>query len=237
MRIAVLADIHGNAAALDAVIADLTSLQPDRILLNGDLLTLGPEPEETAILLRQLNAPSTRGNTDRWLGDAARAKRSQGVADEVFENLRWTADHLGPGDLRPFTDLPFALAAEPFAVQLYHASAGGDELGVWPDTPDGEIPLLFTETLVQTFVVSHTHLPGERLADDLRVLNTGSVGLPYDGDTRACYLLLEGEPDAAAVGATWRRVGYDRERTLAAIRNRKLPMAARLTARIQTGMF
>jgi predicted phosphodiesterase len=237
MKLAVLADVHGNAAALDAVLEDLASLRPDRIFLNGDLLAFGPEPTETLALLRRLDAPSTRGNTDRWLADAAGGKRSAGVNDEIHESLRWTVDRLDPGDLRAFTDLPFALAAEPLPLQLYHASAAGDEEGVWPSTPDGEIPALFADTWVRTFVVSHTHLPGERLAGGLRVLNTGSVGLPYDGDTRACYLVLEGDPGQEAIQATWRRVGYDKERTLRAIRERGVPRSARLVARIKTGEF
>lgn len=237
MRVAVLADIHGNAAALEAVLGDLLDVAPDRVLLNGDLLAIGPEPVETVALLRRLNAPSTVGNTDRWLADASRGRVSEGVPDELHESLRWTAAQLGTDDLRAFTQLPFALTAEPLAVHLYHASGAGDEQGVWPDTPDPEIPNLFPDAGVRTFVVSHTHLPGERRSGDLRVLNTGSVGFPFDGDTRASYLVLEGEPGEAEVRATWRRVGYDRQRALRAIRDRNVPMAARLTVRIQTGEF
>ncbi|MFN2431291.1 MAG: metallophosphoesterase [Gemmatimonadota bacterium] len=236
MRIAVLADVHGNAAALDAVLEDLAALRPDRILLNGDLLAFGPEPVETVTLLRGLDVPSTRGNTDRWLDEVAHERPSASIPEELHGSLRWTIEQLGPGDLRPLTDLPFALAAHPLAAHLYHASAAGDEQGVWPDTPAGEIPALFDAAATPTCVVSHTHLPGERTAGELRVLNTGSVGFPYDGDTRACYLVLEGDP-GGPIAATWRRVGYDRERALRAIRERGVPMAARLTARIKSGEF
>ena len=243
MKIAVLADIHGNAAALEAVLADLEAVRPDRVLLNGDLLAFGPEPEETVSLLRRLNAPSTRGNTDRWLADAAAGGRSAGVTDELDEHLRWTVARMDPAELRAFTDLPFALAAEPLPALLYHASAAGDEQAVWPNTPDGEIPGLFAATAMPgappagTFVVSHTHIAGERSQEAVRVLNTGSVGFPWDGDTRTCYLVLEGEPGDPAPRAAWRRVGYDRQRTLAAIQSRGVPRAARLTAWIQTGEF
>jgi predicted phosphodiesterase len=240
MKLAILADIHGNAAALEAVLGDLARLRPERVLLNGDLLALGPEPAETIELLRQLNGPSTRGNTERWLADAARGERSAGVSDELYDNLLWTVAQLGSDVLRPWTDLPFTLSAAPLALQLYHASAAGDEEGVWPTTPQGEIPALFeqfADPTVRTFVVSHTHLPGERVAGELRVLNTGSVGFPFDGDTRACYLVLEGEPGSAAIKAEWRRVVYDRQRTLSAIRERGVPMAARLTMRVQSGEF
>ncbi len=236
MKLAVLADVHGNAAALEAVLADLEKARPDRLLLNGDLLAFGPEPEETVTLLRRLDAPCTRGNTDRWLADAARRGFAEGAPEEVQESLRWTAAQLLPVDLRSFTDLPFALVAEPLPVQLYHASAAGDEKGVWPDTPEAEIPSLFSSVPGRTFVVSHTHIAGERRGGELRILNTGSVGLPFDGDTRASYLLLEGEKEGD-VGATWRRVAYDRQRAIAAVRKRGVPMAARLVQRIQTGEF
>jgi diadenosine tetraphosphatase ApaH/serine/threonine PP2A family protein phosphatase len=163
--------------------------------------------------------------------------RSPGVPDEVHESLLWTAGQLGSGELRALGELPLALAAEPLPVQLYHASAAGDEEGVWPNTPDGEIPALFPGLAVRTVVVGHTHRPGERSAEGLRVLNAGSVGLPFDGDSRACYLLLAGEPGRDEVRAEWRRVAYDRERALRAIREREVPMAARLSARIRTGEF
>lgn len=143
---------------------------------------------------------------------------------------------VGPADLRAFTDLPFALAAEPLPALLYHASAAGDEQGVWPDTPAGEIPALFAAAAGgSTFVVSHTHLPGERTQGELRVINTGSVGLPFDGDARACYLVLDGE--GTSLSPTWRRVDYDRERTLRAIEERGVPMAATLSRRIRTATF
>jgi predicted phosphodiesterase len=237
VRVAVLADIHGNAAALEAVLEDVSALSPDRILLNGDLLAIGPEPVETLALLRTMDAPSTRGNTERWLAEASSGGSSAGVSDELQANLRWTVEQLGEDRLRPFTNLPFALTAEPLPVHVYHASAAGDEQGVWPDTPDGEIPRLFPDPAVRTFVVSHTHLAGARSTGELRVLNTGSVGFPFDRDPRASYLVLQGEPGRAEVEATWRRVAYDRERTLRAIRERNVPMAARLATRIRTAEF
>jgi predicted phosphodiesterase len=236
MRLAVLADIHGNAAALEAVLEDLQRAAADRLLLNGDLLAFGPEPEETVRLLRGLDTASTRGNTDRWLADAARHGFAEGAPEEVQESLRWTAAQLGPGDLRAFTDLPFALVGEPLPVQLYHASAAGDEEGIWPDTPEAEIPPLFASVPGRTFVVSHTHIAGERRSGELRILNTGSVGLPFDGDPRASYLVLEGEARGDVV-ATWRRVIYDRERAIAAVKKRGVPNSARLINRIRTGEF
>jgi predicted phosphodiesterase len=236
VKLAVVADIHGNAAALEAVIEDLEKLRPDRVLLNGDLFAFGPEPEETVTLLRRLNLPSTRGNTDRWLADTARRGFAEGAPDEVQESLRWTVARLQPVDLRAFTDLPFALVGEPLPVQLYHASPAGDEKGVWPDTPEGEIPELFASVPGRVFVVSHTHIAGERRSGDLRVLNTGSVGLPYDGDSRASYLVLEGDGESDP-SATWRRVSYDRERAVAAVKARDVPMGARLIQRIRTGEF
>jgi predicted phosphodiesterase len=236
VKLAILADVHGNAAALEAVLEDLEKARPDRVLLNGDLLAFAAEPEETVTLLRRLAAPSTRGNTDRWLADAARHGFAEGAPDEVQESLRWTAAQLQPVDLRAFTDLPFALVGEPLPIQLYHSSAAGDEKGVWPDTPEAEIPLLFSSVTGRTFVVSHTHLAGERHGGELRILNTGSVGLPFDGDSRASYLLLQGDREGD-VAASWRRVAYDRERAIAAITKRGVPMAAHLVNRIRTGEF
>jgi predicted phosphodiesterase len=235
VKLAILADVHGNAAALEAVLADLETVRPDRVLVNGDLLAFGPEPDETAVLLRGLAAPSTRGNTDRWLVEVALGEPSGVPEGEVRESLGWTAEQLPPADLRGLRELPFSLAADPLPVALWHASAIGDEEGVWPTTADAEIPALFPGAPHPTVVVSHTHRAGERRAGGLRVLNTGSVGLPYDGDPRAAYLVLEG--DGGELRADWRRVSYDRERTLRAIRERGAPMAARLALRIRTGEF
>jgi predicted phosphodiesterase len=238
VKVAVLADIHGNAAALEAVLADLETVGADRVLVNGDLLAFGPEPEETAALLRGLAAPSTRGNTDRWLVEVALGEPSGAPEGEVRESLAWTTERVPPTELRALRELPFSFAADPLPAVLYHASAAGDEEGVWPTTPDGDIPGLFAGAPHPTVVVSHTHRAGERRAGGLRVLNTGSVGLPYDGDPRAAYLVLErAERVGGELRAEWRRVAYDLDRTVAAIRERGAPMAARLALRIRTGEF
>jgi predicted phosphodiesterase len=240
VKVAILADVHGNAAALEAVIADLETVRPDRVLVNGDLLAFGPEPEETAALLRRLGAPSTRGNTDRWLVEVALGEASGVPEGDVRDSLGWTVERMPATELRALRELPFSLSADPLPVVLYHASAAGDDEGVWPTTPDGDVPGLFAGAPHATLVVSHTHRAGERRAGGVRVLNTGSVGLPYDGDPRAAYLVLQGDDAGgrgADVHAEWRRVEYDRERTLGALRDRAVPMAARLALRIRTGEY
>ena len=206
--IAVLYDVHGNLAALDAVLADARSAGASRWVLGGDYALFGAWPAESVARLRELEpAVWIRGNVDRWAGgdvpddsnlQAAVADTRAALGDDL-------ADELGR--------LPFD--AELAGARFVHASPVSDMRSFEPE-PDGGDAELLADTSHARVVFGHTHVQFRRPAavGDIELVNPGSVGVPLDGDPRAAYALID--PDSRQLEL--RRVGYDTGATIAKLR-------------------
>jgi predicted phosphodiesterase len=216
MRIAIVADIHGNLTALEAVLADLRETAPDLILHGGDLADNGSSPAEIIDHIRQLGWMGVAGNTDEMLFRpesleefASCSEAPPELWSAVREMAAVTREKLGEKRIAWLSRLPGIYVHPPLA--LVHASPESCWRAPGLEASDSE--LFSTYELLQQPMVfyGHIHRPfvrGIREADrQLIVANTGSVGLPYDGDPRASYLLLD---DASTV--TIRRVAYDIEK-------------------------
>lgn len=227
MRLAVLSDIHGNLIALEAVLNDLKAAGgADRTWVLGDLCFLGPRPAECLRIVRDLPASQMiSGNTDRELVTGTRnAMQPKDEAEwETFPaRLRvrerifaWTCAQLSYTDfeylsrLRPGLDLE--VPGYGWALG-YHGTPGNDEGVMRPDTPDDEVLDQFLDCEGRIGFGGHTHLPMDRDLGPWRVVNVGSVGLPFD-EPRACYALVTFESGGATVEL--RRVSYDIESVVA----------------------
>jgi putative phosphoesterase len=218
MKIAIVSDVHGNLTALDAVIADLELVGPDLVVHGGDLAVAGPRPAEVVDRIRELSWPGIVGNTDEILWDIAALPALPAPLPAVFKQQSdATRRLLGEERIRWLQVLPREWKGD--GVGLVHAVPGN----LWPSIP----PNADDATLVATFgllgtsvaVYCHIHRPYVRRLPDLIVANSGSVGAPFDGDTRASYLLIEdGEP-------TIRRVQFDLEQELAVLGSSGYPLA------------
>ena len=184
--VAVLSDVHGNTAALEAVLAELLPLRPELVVFGGDL-TWGPSPEATIALVSELPVPArfVRGNADRLVLEpdpepSARALWLHGrhpPAARAFlatftEQLTVEVEGLGP-------------------VRFCHGSPRSDEELVTPGTPAARVRA-FTEGVDErVLVTAHTHLQFDRNVAGIRSVNAGSVGMAYGaGPGRACWALL-----------------------------------------------
>lgn len=225
MKLAIVADIHGNLAALDAVLADLDRVGPDMVVQGGDLALNGPRPAECLAAIRERGWPGVRGNTDQALWDPDGHAVPPGMA-EVGE---WTAERLGEENLDWLRSLPLEWR-DGESVALVHAVPGDVWGVVAAGAPDGELRDTYGPLGARLAVYCHIHVPFVReLGGDLTVANTGSVGLPFDGDPRAAYLLVE---DGSA---TTRRVEYDLERAAHDLRATGHPRAAGLERTYREG--
>jgi putative phosphoesterase len=199
MKIAVLADIHGNLAALQAVIADIERWSPDMVLVAGDIVNRGPQSGACLDLTLQLAAERgwrlIRGNHERYVLNFEQAQRrpdfpSSGPSYELSRMTRWSHEQLRD-KLDIIQALPEQLRVElgGETLALYHASLRHDRDGIEARSPDA---LLRTQIdgAAALFCVGHTHVPLARRLDGTLVVNVGSVGLPFDGDTRAAYARL-----------------------------------------------
>jgi putative phosphoesterase len=209
--LALLYDIHGNLPALEAVLADASDA--GEFLLGGDYATAGAWPRETVERLKELeNATWIRGNADRWLADRHDAPAP---IDEIAAR---TAELLGDELVAELFELP---ELTEMGETLYcHASPRSDmqRFGAEPGPLDRE---LLEGVNLARVVFGHTHVQFQRESNGIELLNPGSVGMPWDGDHRAAYVML----DAGRVDL--RRVEYDWEASVAAVRERVGELPAR----------
>jgi predicted phosphodiesterase len=208
VRIAIVSDIHGNLLALDAVMADLEQKSPDEIWCGGDLGWAGPWASECIERVRRAGWLTIKGNTDVWItGDP------QTIDDREARNeaKRLADQHsISDDDAQWLLNLPLGHNA-PGSILLVHGTPNSPFDAPMPDADATEfVPY---EGRAQIVVYAHVHRAfTRRLADGTLVTNTGSVGLPMDGD-EACYLLIDRKgPDFVL---SHRRVAFDRRGCLA----------------------
>jgi putative phosphoesterase len=227
VRIAIVSDIHGNRTAFEAVRADLRQVSPDLILHGGDLADSGSSPTHIIDAIHDLGWRGVLGNTDEMLirpksleDFAAQSSAPPSLWSKVREIADATRVELGPDRLRWLETLPLVLYEDTFA--LVHASPETCWTSPNQDSTDEELEAVFSTLERQIVVFGHIHVPFVRNLSRHRglVINTGSVGLPFDGDPSASYLLLEnGTPSI-------RRVEYDLEEELKLISTSNLPGAS-----------
>jgi putative phosphoesterase len=198
-RVAVISDVHGNAVALAAVLAELEREQPDLLVSCGDL-TWGPLPEETYELARGLNARFVRGNADRAvLENVSETEREQWMQEHHTQEMR---ELLGTFEEQVVVDID-GLGA----VRFCHGSPRTDEECVTPETPEQRVRE-FSDGVDERVIVSgHVHIQFDREVAGIRSVNSGSVGLPYEGRPGAFWAILG--PDVAM-----RRTEYDLDEAL-----------------------
>jgi predicted phosphodiesterase len=214
MRVAVLADVHGNLPALEAVLADVDAAGVDAVVLNGDLAT-GPMPAETLDLLAALGdrAVWVRGNADRELVDAYDGRLDPDLPDIVRVPTEYGATRLAARHRELLADLPLTVSLDVDglgSVLFCHATARNDTDIVLVDSPVSRYASGFADSTERTVVLGHTHMPFDRLVDRRRFVNPGSVGMPYGG-TGAFWALLG--PDVVL-----RRTAYDGQAAAAVFR-------------------
>ena len=217
MKIAVLGDIHGNFAALEAVAADVARWQPDITVVTGDIINRGPcSPACLAFVLERRERDGwrvLRGNHEDYVLDVARDPSSRpGLEGAVRENVRWTVRQLGPA-LWVTAEMPEVVRLEGpdgGEVRVVHASMRGNRDNILTETPDATLREQIAPAPA-VFCCGHTHRPLIRSVDGTLVVNAGAVGLPFDGDVRACYARLQWGDGRWC--AALQRVSYDRLRT------------------------
>jgi len=220
MKFAVLADIHGNSAALAAVLADMEALGVTEAVNLGDHFSGPLDAAGTAEMLMARDFPSIRGNHDRWLLELDPAR--MGPSDQV------ALSQLGPAQLDWLAGLPATrrLWGEVF---LCHGTPA-DDCRYWLErvAPDGTIRAARLDEIeaeavgleARLILCGHTHVPRlVRLRDGRVVLNPGSIGCPaYDDDVPVYHLMQTGTPNAsyaiaeklaAGWSVTFRSVPYD----------------------------
>ena len=221
MAIAVLADIHGNIQALEAVFEDLECQESiDHVVVAGDLFTFGPAPNEVLARFQQLpRASFLLGNTDRYLVEGTYPSTNGGGdwQDKLLFSFQWTAERLEGEGFRFLEAMPAFQVVSESGCQLLavHGSPRSDEEGLTVETASNELKEMSIEPQITVLACGHTHIPMDRSIGNLRVVNAGSVGLPFDGDPRACYAIISTSTNGnGPIQVQLRRVAYDVEKVV-----------------------
>lgn len=209
MKLAVLSDIHANWPALAATAADIDAWRPDVVLVNGDVVNSGPSNVACWEYVQQRAAADgwlvLRGNHEEYVAEwLDYAGPRHGPAYDLIRLSEWTYRQLNdPAAVATMAALPErwewavpdgtgavpdGTGAAPDGSRLVamHASPLGNRAGIYPFTTDDEARRKIVPGAA-VFLTAHTHIPHLRRLDGTQIVNTGSVGLPGDGDGRASY--------------------------------------------------
>lgn len=196
MKVAILADIHGNVPALERVADHIEAWRPDRVVMAGDVINRGPRPME-CLRFVQVKQQSdgwqlVRGNHEDYVLALARPDAPKdGPEFDIVRNAYWTYRKLD-GQVAALEAMPFQVAfrsPDNQEVRAVHASMRNNRDGIYVDTPDDALRKKI-KPAPAVLCVGHTHRPLIREVDQTLVVNVGSVGMPFDGDGRAGYAQL-----------------------------------------------
>jgi len=237
MRLALLADIHGNLPALKAVMGELERLQPDHVIVDGDLINAVPFSGEVVDVVRAQDWVVVRGNHEFYYLDFGTERAAPGANDpRRWPTLHWQVERISPAQGRYLAMLPddrtlYLPGTQP--VRVTHGVPGRNRVGFYNEQPESMIAAELDAVLERTIVSAHTHVQvdrhvrvpsegdGEFYADPhssdwlqtpgarrhWHVVNPGSVGLPLNHDTGAQFAVIESVPDEAEPGG-WRATHY-----------------------------
>jgi putative phosphoesterase len=210
MRIAFISDIHGNATALDVVLADINQRNVEKVFVLGDLCFRGPEPKHSLQFVRALNTDVIKGNADEWVVRGIRNGEVPESAIEMMSKERdWTLSQLDEDSVEYLKSLPTELKLEFGKIKIHAFHATPDSLFevVTPYESDQVIEEKMMRNEPDIFIYAHIHKPYIRYLNGKCIINIGSVGLPFDGLSKSSYALLDIVEDSFQTSIV--RVNYD----------------------------
>jgi len=220
----VISDVHGNAPALAAVLAEIADEEPDRLVFGGDL-TWGPLPGETLDLVAPVANRSVfvRGNAERAILELAARAEASGT-DGMAEREVWLLarhDAAARTFLAGFVEQVVIEVEGLGRARFCHGSPRSDEELVTAATPVARMQAMLQGIEERLLVTAHTHLQFDREVAGIRSVNPGSVGMPYQGEPGAFWAMLG--PDVKL----W-RTAYDLDEAVARYRSSGDPLAERM---------
>jgi len=221
MRVAALYDIHGNLPAFEAVLTEVRNSHVDLVVIGGDVLP-GPMPRECLDLALKLGIPTRfiMGNGDRETIAARRGTMSASIPPVFQEAIRWNGEQLTPQDERAIEEWPLTtrIRIDGIGEVLFcHATPRNDTEIFLKTTAEEKLLPLFDPLGVQLVVCGHTHMQFDRMVGHTRIVNAGSVGMPFQEP--GAYWVLMG-PDVEL-----RRTDYDLDAASTRVRRTAYPQA------------
>ncbi len=242
MKIALFSDIHANFPALQSVLADIDSRNPDLVYCLGDLVGYAPYPNEVIHEIRSRKIPTIAGNYDEGIGLASDncgcAYKSDHEKALGAISIAYTNEIIGHEERDFLKNLPrhfaidFEFKAEKFRLLLVHGSPRKINEYLFEDRDEKSLHRIMEQAGADIMAFGHTHKPYHRVLQNedrtyRHAINLGSVGKPKDGDNRACYVMLEINPETTMkepdLQVSFIRVAYDVEGIAQAVEANPLP--------------
>lgn len=226
MKIAMMGDIHANLPAFKAAIRHAMDAGANEIWCAGDLVGYGPFPNQTVDLALKTCAQCVLGNVDALILKAAAGNPpapTNSLPAKEFTR-QWTAFNMTGATDSSLAALPEKIALQRNGLRflLAHGSPDSIKEKISPLTPPERLRELADAADFDVLVCGHAHIPFAGKIGRVWFVNTGSVGRPDDGDTRACYALAD-ISDTGEFSVSHCRVSYDVGRVLAAMRRKRFP--------------
>ncbi|MCY3834378.1 MAG: metallophosphoesterase family protein [Chloroflexi bacterium] len=229
-RLAIMADIHGNLPALEAVIDDMAQYAVDHVVVAGDSVNCGPFSREVLEVIHERNWALIRGNNEYYATEYKTPRMPAHWSRFTLPPL--LLEQLGADWLRRIACLPDALSlrfpdAQPLAV--FHGLPGNPWRSITPLSTVEEVKQFLDDLSENTIICAHSHIPMERHIERWHILNPGSVGIPLDGERSASYMIIDGDHAGWRLSAH-RRVPFSNEANFAAFEVQRFAERGGITA-------
>jgi putative phosphoesterase len=221
MRVAALYDIHGNLPALEAALIDVRRCGAEHLVIGGDVLP-GPLANECLALLSKVELPKTfiQGNGDREVLQARAGTMSPVIPEFFREAMNWNASQLRDADAEHIAGWPLTrrLQIDGLGDVLFcHATPRNDTEIFVVSTSDDKLRPIFDPLGADLVICGHTHMQFDRTIGRTRVVNAGSIGMPFQAPA-AYWVLLDG-------GVELRATQYDLPAAAGRVRESRYPLA------------
>lgn len=192
MRLAIIADIHGNLPAFEAVLDHISHQHVDQTVIAGDIVVGSPDSAACWQRAQSLDCPIIRGNHERYVFNFGTPAADLLWTTRQFAPLQWAVEQLSADERAALAALPACLRL-PDAPDLLivHGSLRSDIDSLHAHTPEEMLPAMFPELHEHTVVRAHNHVGATRIWGQHTIVTAGSVGLPLGGIPTAQYLILE----------------------------------------------
>jgi predicted phosphodiesterase len=228
LRVAVFSDVHGNFAALSAVLQAIEDTGPYTCTIaDGDHCLNGPDPGLVLDTVMDRCTHVLKGNTDRDIVD--NGKSDPDLGQKKRASLEWTRDEIGPDRINTLDRLEFDVhieAPDGRVLLVVHANPQDLDRHIFPDMPESDVMELLGDVDAAVLAFGHLHIPFHRRVGSTELVNIAACGLPRDGDRRAAWGEFNWSP-AAGWQAITHRVEYDYGATVLRILDSGMPYPER----------